>query len=88
MYLKTVLFRVMPDSNLMMHLGTSFAFTCVILPGYLEDRNIRTDSVLDIPVLDVPVFLILGLQTWASYLVCCIAGHTLFNLLYNWIVQE
>ena len=64
----------MPDSNLMMHLGISFAFTCVILPGVLEDHNIRTDSVLSIPV-----FLILGIQTWVSYLVCCIAGHTLLT---------
>jgi hypothetical protein len=65
----------MPDSKLMMHLGISFALTCVILPGVLEDHNIRTDSVLAIPV-----FLILGVQTWVSYLICCIAVHTLFEL--------
>ena len=64
----------MQDLNLMMYLATSFAFTCVILPGYLEDRNIRTDNVLAIPV-----FMILGFHTWASYLICCIAGHALLT---------
>ena len=64
----------MPDSNLMIHLGISFALTCVILPGVLEDHNIRTDSVLA-----MPMFLILGMQMWASHLICCIAVHALFS---------
>jgi predicted branched-subunit amino acid permease len=68
--------RIQNLEDIMMHIGLSFAFTCVILPIHLHDYNIRTDSLSAIPAV-----LVMGAMMWISYLTWCITVHALFHCL-------